>query len=62
VFLDDFLKQNGYHDVGDAVTDAVAVATVPAVHASVAEAPQLPVTHEKRSERENLSSGTSNPR
>lgn len=58
VFLDDFLKQNGYHDVGDAITDAIAAATVPAIDANMAEVPQLPVAHEKHSERENLSSST----
>jgi hypothetical protein len=26
IFLEDFLKQNGYHDVGDAITDTVAAA------------------------------------
>lgn len=57
VFLDDFLKQNGYHDVGDAITDAVTAATVHPVDANIVGVPQLSVTSEKRGEHENLSTG-----
>jgi hypothetical protein len=34
VFLTEFLKQNGYHDVGDAVADTVATTAVPALSVS----------------------------
>jgi hypothetical protein len=30
-FLEDFLKQNGYHDVADAVADIITEATTPQV-------------------------------
>lgn len=42
VFLEDFLKQNGYHDFADAITDAVAAAVVLKVDASAAGIPELP--------------------
>lgn len=29
IFLEDFLKQNGYHDIGDAITDTIAAAVKP---------------------------------
>jgi hypothetical protein len=55
VFLEDFLKQNGYHDVADAVADAVAAATT-------AEAPAIsaPTVRELPSEQqtENLTPTT----
>jgi hypothetical protein len=42
VFLEDFLKQNGYHDVADAINDAAAAATMPELHANAADASELP--------------------
>jgi hypothetical protein len=46
LFLEDFLKQNGYHDVADAITDAVAADMMPQVEANVAGIPALPAAHE----------------
>jgi len=42
VFLEDFLKQNGYHDVADAITDSVAAATTPQVAAHGEGVAELP--------------------
>jgi hypothetical protein len=53
VFLEDFLKQNGYHDVADAITDAVAAAMMPEVDANAAGVPELPAARET----ENLALG-----
>jgi hypothetical protein len=54
MFLEDFLKQNGYHDIADAVTDSVTAAMVP--KRTTARAPG---THKLPSaqETENLTSG-----
>ena len=46
MFLEDFLKQNGYHDVADAITDSVAAATTPGLTARVEGAAELPVASE----------------
>lgn len=46
VFLDDFLKQNGYHDVGDAITDAVAAAMAPEVGTRAGDVAELPAARE----------------
>jgi len=40
VFLEDFLKQNGYHDVTDAITDTVRAAMAPDI--PTASAPNVP--------------------
>jgi hypothetical protein len=47
VFLEDFLKQNGYHDVGAAVADVIAEATTPQLGATkIADAVPAPQDHE----------------
>ena len=48
LFLEDFLKQNGYHDITDAVTDAVAAAVMPAVDANAPSLPELSVPPETK--------------
>ncbi|HEV2254425.1 MAG TPA: hypothetical protein VGS06_14625 [Streptosporangiaceae bacterium] len=49
VFLEDFLKQNGYHDSASAITDAVAAAVVHAVDGNAPNAPELPEAQETES-------------
>jgi hypothetical protein len=46
VFLEDFLKQTEYHDIADAITDAVVAAMVPEVDANAAGVPELPAEQE----------------
>lgn len=41
MFLEDFLKQNGYHGVTDAITDAALA--MPEVHENAAEVREFPV-------------------
>ena len=53
VFLEDFLLQNGYHDVAEAITDATAGAMIPEVAAKAPTVPELPATQET----ENLNAG-----
>jgi hypothetical protein len=46
VFLEDFLKQNGYHDVANAITDAVTAAMMAEVDANAAGVAELPAARE----------------
>lgn len=48
LFLEDFLKQNGYHDLADAIMDSVAAATTPQVTGHVEGAAELPDAPETR--------------